>query len=61
MTLSNTSSSCTVKFNDVVSIILNEEVYRKTKGESSSSGNELNMEDKGRTVKKRPRPWKIKI
>jgi hypothetical protein len=40
------SGSNTLKFDDVVGVILSEEMRRKNKGETS--GNALNMENRGR-------------
>ena len=47
MVVSNyVSGSNTLKFDDVVGVILSEEMRRKTTGETS--GNVLNMENRGR-------------
>ena len=51
MAVSNTSST-SLKFEDVVSVILNEEMCRKSIGENSSSVNALNMESRGRSKEK---------
>ncbi|KAH9330747.1 hypothetical protein KI387_002855, partial [Taxus chinensis] len=48
MAVSNTTYANNIlKFDDVVSIILNEEIRRKST-EESSSGNALNVESRGR-------------
>lgn len=44
MTLNNSSGSDTLKFDDVVNILHNEEVCRKSTAEASSSGSTLNVE-----------------
>jgi hypothetical protein len=49
MAVSNSvSGSNTLKFDDVVGVILSEEIRRKIIGETS--GNALNMENRGRHV-----------
>ncbi|KAH9297217.1 hypothetical protein KI387_028899, partial [Taxus chinensis] len=48
MAVSNTTSANNIlKFDDVVSIILNEEIHRKST-EETSSGNALNVESRGK-------------
>lgn len=44
MVLSNSSSSSTLKFDDVVSIILSEKICKKTIRQVSLSGSALNVE-----------------
>ena len=54
------SNSNTLKFDDVVGVILSEEMRRKSIGETS--GNALNMENRGKTkgYRKGPRePWEF--
>lgn len=52
MALSNSSGLGTLKFNDVVSILLKEKVHRKTSGEALSSGSALNVEGRGRSIER---------
>ena len=54
MAISNyISGSNKLKFDEVVGVILSKEMWRKRKGENStSSGSALNMENKGRTREK---------
>lgn len=50
MALRNALGSSTLKFNDVLSVILSKEVHRKTLREVSLSGSALNVEYRGRAV-----------
>lgn len=45
-----------LKFDDV-GVILSEEIRRKSTNETSTSGNVLNVEDRGRS-KEREKPWR---
>lgn len=54
MALNNSSESGTLKFNDVVSVILSEEIHKKSLEELSGSA--LNVKNK-----RRARRWKIQI
>lgn len=56
MVLCNSSRLSTLKFDDVVTVILIEEVHRKSIEEASSSGRALNMEEEkllkeGKTIR----------
>lgn len=52
MAFSNSSSLATLKFDDVVSVILSKEIHRKSSGESS--GNVVNVENRGKVTER----WK---
>lgn len=49
MALSNSSSSDTLKFDDAVSVIFSNEVWRKALGDSLVSGSAFNIEGRGRS------------
>jgi hypothetical protein len=56
MAVSNSvSGSNTLKFDDVVGVILSEEMGRKNRGETY--GNALTLENKGRQMERRKSPW----
>lgn len=52
MALSNSLSSRTLKFVNVVRLIISEEVHKKKLGEASSSGRTLNMKCRRRVVER---------
>lgn len=53
MELRNSSASDTLKFDNVVSILFSEEVYRKSTRKASSSRSTLNVEIRGKTTERR--------
>ena len=54
MAVSNSvSGSNTLKFDDVVGVILSEEIRRKSSGGTSTLGNVLNAESRGRTKERK--------
>ena len=59
MVVSNSvSGTNTLKFDEVVGVILSEEMRRKSTGETStSSGTVLNVENKGRSKERGKGPW----
>lgn len=58
--LSNSSGLSTLKFADVVSFILDEEVRRKSSGDLSVNGSTLNVEGRGRSSVKGSRSSRSK-
>ena len=61
MAISNSCETETLKFDNMVGVLLSEEVCRKSPGSAETSGSALSVDQRGRSGNREEKEWKVEI